>query len=165
MKNFDLFKIRLPLCWRLSYTPHRLTCPEIELEISFKVFKPIFSINDISKLLKFKSKSKLGFSLIAITVPSDSRVIFSFFSNFKSIEYESKSVFPKALISKSPISYSLILISSIEASILSVLFVSLLFKFILDAILPEIGFLFISKKFWINKFDSSKFKSISFSLL
>ena len=108
MKNFDLFNIKLPLCWILSYAPHRLTCPEIELEISFKVFEPIFSTNDISKSYKFKSKSKLGFSLIAITVPLDSRVIFSFFNNFKSTEYESKSVFPKPLSSKLPNSYSLI---------------------------------------------------------
>ena len=127
MKNFDLFNIKFPLCWILSYAPQRLTCPDIELEISFKVFEPTFSINDISKSLKFKSKSKFGFSLIAITVPSDSRVIFSLFNNFKSTEYESKSVFPKALISRFPISYSLILILFIEASILSVLFVSLLF--------------------------------------
>ena len=114
MKNFVLFNINFPLCWILSYAPQRLTCPDIELEISFKVFEPTFSINDISKSLKFKSKSRFGFSLIAITVPSDSRVIFSLFNNFKSTEYESKSVFPKALSSKLPNSYSLILISFIE---------------------------------------------------
>ena len=101
----------------------------------------------MSKSLKFKSKSKFGFSLIAITVPSDLREIFSLFNNFKSTEYESKSGFPKALISKSPISYSLILISLIEAFRLRVLFNSVLFKFILDSTLPEIGLLFISKKF------------------
>ena len=72
---------------------------------------------------------------------------FGFVNNFKSTEYESKSVFPKALISKLPSSYSLILISLIKVLKLSVLFVSVLFKFILDSILPEIGFLFISKKF------------------
>ena len=133
-----------------------MTCPDIKLDISFKVFEPTFSINDTSKSLKIKSKSKFGFSLIAITVPSDSRVTFSSFNNFKSTEYESKSVFPKALSSKLPNSYSLILISFIEAFKLSVLFVSLLFNFILDSTWPEIGFLFISKKFWINKFEIHK---------
>ncbi len=57
------------------------------------------------------------------------------FNNFKSTEYESKSVFPKALISKLPNSYSLILISLIEAFRLRVLFDSVLFKFILFFIL------------------------------
>ena len=75
--------------------------PEANPSISERIFFPILSINEKLKSFKFKSKSMLGFSLIAITDPLPSRLVLSF-ERLMSIAYELKSVFPERFIFSSP---------------------------------------------------------------
>ena len=137
---------------------HRFTFPEIWLDKLFIEFLPILSINEISNSLTYVIQICLLINCNYCSL----RIYRSFTFMVVLIQLSmSQNLYFQMQISK----YHFIVFDinifywSIETKC-SICFTP--FRFILESILPEIGFLFISKK-WINKFDSSKLRSMSFS--